>query len=173
MAQVLRPLQHTFQAADFPNLLVGLDAPDDAAIYQLNDQQAIISTVDFFPPVVDNPYAFGLIAAANALSDIYAMGATLFYLLTGQDPEPITQSRVRETQADVSETMDGVIQKCTAADCKSRYASVAEIATELSLNFGSSAPATENGEEEIQTITIVEKDVIKVDAMNDAIKVDA
>lgn len=81
MAQVLRPLQHTFQAADYPNLLVGLDAPDDAAIYQLNDQQAIISTVDFFPPVVDDPYAFGLIAAANALSDIYAMGGEVLFAI--------------------------------------------------------------------------------------------
>lgn len=81
MAQVLRPLQHTFQAADFPNLLVGLDAPDDAAIYQLNDQQAIISTVDFFPPVVDDPYAFGLIAAANALSDVYAMGGEVLFAI--------------------------------------------------------------------------------------------
>ena len=78
---MLRPLQHTFQAADFPNLLVGLDAPDDAAIYQLNDQQAIISTVDFFPPIVDDPYSFGLIAAANALSDIYAMGGEVLFAI--------------------------------------------------------------------------------------------
>jgi len=55
-------------------LLIGLAEPDDAAVYKLNDQQAIISTTDFFPPVVDDPYAFGAIAAANALSDVYAMG---------------------------------------------------------------------------------------------------
>jgi selenide,water dikinase len=48
--------------------------PDDAAVYRLNDEQAIISTMDFFPPVVDDPFAFGAIAAANALSDVYAMG---------------------------------------------------------------------------------------------------
>ena len=53
---------------------MGLDSPDDAAVYRLNAEQAIISTVDFFPPVVDDPYQFGAIAAANALSDIYAMG---------------------------------------------------------------------------------------------------
>ena len=47
---------------------------DDAAVYQLDDRQAIISTTDFFPPVVDTPYEFGAIAAANALSDVYAMG---------------------------------------------------------------------------------------------------
>src|SRR6266568_613040 len=71
LAQVLRPL--TFHAAP-PELLVGLHAADDAAVYRVNDQQAIISTADFFPPVVDDPYTFGAIAAANALSDVYAMG---------------------------------------------------------------------------------------------------
>src|SRR5918911_2294573 len=71
LAQVLRPLTHHTVPAD---LLVGLHAIDDAAVYRLNDQQAVISTADFFPPVVDDPYAFGAIAAANALSDVYAMG---------------------------------------------------------------------------------------------------
>ncbi len=56
------------------NLLVGLTAPDDAAVYRISDEQAIISTADFFPPVVDDPYVYGQIAAANALSDVYAMG---------------------------------------------------------------------------------------------------
>lgn len=63
-----------FPAHDYPALLVGLEAPDDAAVYRLDSERAIISTVDFFPPVVDDPYSFGVIAAANALSDIYAMG---------------------------------------------------------------------------------------------------
>jgi selenide,water dikinase len=71
LAQVLRPL--TLQSAP-PALLVGLNASDDAAVYQVNVQQAMISTADFFPPVVDDPYTFGAIAAANAVSDIYAMG---------------------------------------------------------------------------------------------------
>lgn len=57
------------------NLLVGIDTNDDAGVYKLNEEQAIVQTVDFFTPVVDDPYSFGLIAAANALSDIYAMGA--------------------------------------------------------------------------------------------------
>ncbi len=74
LAQVLRPL--TFHAVP-PELLVGLHAADDAAVYRVNDQQAIISTADFFPPVVDDPYAFGAIAAANALSDVYAMGGQI------------------------------------------------------------------------------------------------
>src|SRR5437764_7844047 len=71
LAQVLRQL--TKHAAP-PELLVGLHTIDDAAVYRMNDQQAIISTADFFPPVVDDPYVFGAIAAANALSDVYAMG---------------------------------------------------------------------------------------------------
>lgn len=71
LAQVLRPL--TKHAAP-PELLVGLQAADDAAVYRVNGQQAVISTADFFPPVVDDPYIFGAVAAANALSDVYAMG---------------------------------------------------------------------------------------------------
>lgn len=74
MAQVLRPLRDKFQAKDFPALLVGLNDPDDAAVYRINDTTAIVQTMDFFPPVVDDAYAFGAIAAANALSDVYAMG---------------------------------------------------------------------------------------------------
>jgi len=58
-----------------PNLLVGIETSDDAGVYRLNDKQAIVQTVDFFTPVVDDPFSFGQIAAANALSDIYAMGA--------------------------------------------------------------------------------------------------
>ena len=57
-----------------PNLLVGFDESDDAAVYRLSDELALVQTVDFFPPVVDDPYDFGRIAAANALSDVYAMG---------------------------------------------------------------------------------------------------
>ena len=57
-----------------PNLLVGLAERDDAAVYRLNDQLAVIQTVDFFPPIVDDPHAFGEIAVANAVSDVYAMG---------------------------------------------------------------------------------------------------
>ncbi|MCO5112209.1 MAG: selenide, water dikinase SelD, partial [Burkholderiaceae bacterium] len=59
-----------------PELLVGTETSDDAAVYRLNDQQALVATTDFFTPIVDDPYDFGRIAATNALSDIYAMGAT-------------------------------------------------------------------------------------------------
>jgi len=60
----------------FPDLLVGRETADDAAVYRLNDQQALVATTDFFMPVVDDPFDFGRIAATNALSDIYAMGGT-------------------------------------------------------------------------------------------------
>jgi selenide, water dikinase len=60
----------------FPQLLVGTETSDDAAVYRLNDQQAIVATTDFFMPIVDDAFDFGRIAATNALSDIYAMGAT-------------------------------------------------------------------------------------------------
>src|SRR6266566_455322 len=71
LAQVLRPLTSLAAPAE---LLVGLHKADDAAVYRVNETQAVISTADFFPPVVDDPYAFGAIAAANAVSDVYAMG---------------------------------------------------------------------------------------------------
>jgi selenide,water dikinase len=61
---------------DDPNVLVGSDTADDAAVYRVSDSLAIVSTVDFFTPIVDDPYDFGRIAATNALSDVYAMGGT-------------------------------------------------------------------------------------------------
>ena len=70
----MRPLSEIYTAEEYPQVLVGLSEPDDAAVYQLDAARAIISTTDFFPPVVDDPYDFGAIAAANALSDVYAMG---------------------------------------------------------------------------------------------------
>ena len=60
----------------FPNLMVGTENSDDAAVYRLNDTQALVATTDFFMPIVDDPFDFGRIAATNALSDIYAMGGT-------------------------------------------------------------------------------------------------
>ena len=69
------------RAQAHPSLMVGLEAPDDAAVWNLGDGRALVQTVDFFPPVVDDPETFGRIAAANALSDIYAMGGTPFMAL--------------------------------------------------------------------------------------------
>ena len=60
-----------------PNLLVGFDKSDDASVYKISDQLALVQTVDFFPPIADDPYLFGQIAATNALSDVYAMGGRL------------------------------------------------------------------------------------------------
>lgn len=72
---VLRELLAGVPAAQaFPDLLVGIETGDDAAVYRLNDEQAIVATTDFFMPIVDDPHDFGRIAAANALSDVYAMG---------------------------------------------------------------------------------------------------
>lgn len=78
---MLAPLRGMFRANDFPDLLVGLSAADDAAVFRLNDKQAVIATTDFFPPIVDDPYDFGAIAAANALSDVYAMGGEVLFAI--------------------------------------------------------------------------------------------
>lgn len=68
-------------AQPFRDLLVGTESSDDAAVYRLNDEQAIIATTDFFMPIVDDPYDFGRIAATNAISDVYAMGGKPFMAL--------------------------------------------------------------------------------------------
>jgi selenide,water dikinase len=78
---VLRPLQGIFDSRDYPDLLVGLDHPDDAAIWRLSDDRALVLTTDFFTPVVDDAYDYGAIAAANSLSDVYAMGGQPFLAL--------------------------------------------------------------------------------------------
>ncbi len=61
---------------DDPNILVGIDTHDDAGVYRVNDDLALVFTTDFFPPVCSDPYEFGQIAAANSISDVYAMGGT-------------------------------------------------------------------------------------------------
>ena len=73
-AGVLARLLEGLQVHRDPNLLVGFDRSDDASVYKLSDELALVQTVDFFPPIADDPYLFGQIAAANALSDVYAMG---------------------------------------------------------------------------------------------------
>ena len=72
---------NVFQAAEYPDLLVGLGEPDDAAVWRLDDRRALVVTTDFFTPVVDDPYDYGAIAAANSLSDVYAMGGKPFLAL--------------------------------------------------------------------------------------------
>jgi selenide,water dikinase len=70
-----------FTKKDYPDLLVGLGEADDAAVWRLDDDRVLIATTDFFTPVVDDPYDYGAISAANSLSDIYAMGGTPFLAL--------------------------------------------------------------------------------------------
>ncbi len=97
LAQVLRPLNNLFNQNGHPNLLVGLSVADDAAVYRLNDEQAIINTLDFFTPVVDDPYDYGAIAAANSMSDVYAMGGEVLYALNmGGFPGPMDPAIVTE-----------------------------------------------------------------------------
>src|ERR671929_190365 len=75
-AAALRPMVAGLPRPADPRVLVAADTADDAGVVQLSDELAIVQTVDFFTPIVDDPYAFGRIAATNALSDVYAMGGT-------------------------------------------------------------------------------------------------
>lgn len=75
-AGTLAALLGDFAPEADPNLLVGFDHADDASVYRVSDDLAIVQTLDFFPPIADDPYTYGRIAAANALSDVYAMGGT-------------------------------------------------------------------------------------------------
>lgn len=93
----LAKLFEGFPEVHDPNLLVGFDHADDAAVYRLTDDLAIVQTLDFFPPIADDPFTFGQIAAANALSDIYAMGARPITALNIMAvPEDMPQDAVRE-----------------------------------------------------------------------------
>ncbi|MBK5915169.1 selenide, water dikinase SelD [Rhodocyclus purpureus] len=84
-----------------PDLLVGTETSDDAAVYRVNDEQAIVATTDFFTPIVDDPYDFGRIAATNALSDVYAMGGKpLFALaLVGMPLDKLPEDAIRRILA--------------------------------------------------------------------------
>ena len=79
--QALEEVLKALPAQFHPDILVGSEQSDDAAVYRINEEQAIVQTLDFFTPIVDDPYTFGAIAAANALSDIYAMGARPLFAL--------------------------------------------------------------------------------------------
>jgi len=79
--QLLEDLLHNLPLPKDKNILVGVETGDDAAVYKINDSTALVQTVDFFTPIVDDPYQFGMISAANSLSDIYAMGAKPIFAL--------------------------------------------------------------------------------------------
>lgn len=89
------------QAGMFPDLLVGLESSDDAAVYRLNESQAIIATTDFFMPIVDDAFDFGRIAATNALSDIYAMGGQpiLALAVVGMPIDKLPLDTIRQIMA--------------------------------------------------------------------------
>ena len=95
-ASRLEELLRGFVPADAENLLVGLDPADDAAVYKLDDERALVFTIDFFPPIVDDPGDFGAIAATNALNDVFAMGGVpLLALSVAALPEKLPTSVVR------------------------------------------------------------------------------
>lgn len=91
------PLRKVFSQIDCPGLLVGLDDADDAAVYKISDQKAIILTTDFLTPVVDDPFMYGAIAAANSMSDVFAMGGeVLLTLNVAGFPEDLPESIIME-----------------------------------------------------------------------------
>lgn len=91
-------LRRSTPGQSFPGILVGTETADDAAVYQLNEEQAVIATTDFFMPIVDNPFDFGRIAATNALSDVYAMGGTpiLALAILGMPINVLAPETIRE-----------------------------------------------------------------------------
>ena len=95
-ASRLEELLRGFVPAEAENLLVGLDPADDAAVYKLDDERALVFTIDFFPPIVDDPGDFGAIAATNALNDVFAMGGVpLLALSVAALPEELPTEVVR------------------------------------------------------------------------------
>ena len=114
LSEVLSTLAEGMLPA-LPNsdLIIGLDAPDDAAVYRVAEDRALVATVDFFAPIVDDPYDFGAISAANALSDIYAMGAEVAIALNilgvPHDLDAGVVARILRGGADVVAEAGGMI----------------------------------------------------------------
>ena len=102
-------MKELFDARDYPDLLIGLEAPDDAAVWRLDSTRALVVTTDFFTPVVDDPYDFGAIAAANSLSDVYAMGGQPFMALNVAALLPDLPAEVN------AEILRGGAETCRAA----------------------------------------------------------
>jgi selenide,water dikinase len=111
LAQVLRRL-HGTEITKHPDLLIGIDGSDDAGVYRISDDLALVQTVDFFTPIVDDPGDWGRIAAANALSDVYAMGGT-----------PLTALQLLSWPRDVlpwstaADVIDGAVEVLAEANC--------------------------------------------------------
>ncbi len=126
LAEVLKPMVERFPAGDHPALLVGLAEGDDAAVYRIDDNTAVIQTLDFFTPVVDDPYEYGSIAAANAMSDVYAMGGEVVLALnicgfpSDLDPE-IMQAILRGGADKVAEAGGVLAGGHTVCDPEPKY----------------------------------------------------
>lgn len=111
LMDVINPFGNVFSQADYPDLLIGLEKADDAAVLKLNEDQALVFTTDFFPPPVDDPYDYGAVAAANSISDVFAMGG-----------KPLMALNVTALPADlpkdvISEIFRGGVEKAKEAGC--------------------------------------------------------
>ena len=110
---MLSPLAGLFDQTGHERVLVGLGVPDDAAVYRVSASTAVVATLDFFAPVVDDPYTYGAIAAANAMSDVYAMGGEVVLALNiaafPEDLAPEVQTAVLRGGAEKVHEAGGVI----------------------------------------------------------------
>src|SRR5262245_51438829 len=109
-----------------PDLLVGLGKSDDAAVYRVSDDLAIVETVDFFPPIVDDPYTYGAVAAANAMSDVYAMGGHVLFALNVAGfprdlPKAIIEAVFRGGADKVREAGGAIAGGHTVVDAEPKY----------------------------------------------------
>ncbi len=123
---MLRPLHEVFAPGQHPELLVGLAPSDDAAVFRVSDDLAVIQTLDFFPPVVDDPYIYGQIAAANAMSDVYAMGGEVKLALNiaafPEDLDPELLAEIVRGGADKVAEAGGVVAGGhTVIDAEPKY----------------------------------------------------
>ncbi len=111
LLDVINPFGKLFTQENYPDLLIGLEEADDAAVMKLNDEQALVFTTDFFPPLVDDPFDYGAIAAANSISDVYAMGGTPLMALN------ITAMPTDLPPETISEIFRGGAEKAKEAGC--------------------------------------------------------
>ena len=128
--------------ADDGRILVGTATRDDAAVFRLTENRAVVATVDFFTPIVDDAYAFGAIAAANAFSDIYAMGATPLFALNPERRPVIAKAEMEANGRRVLQSANPARQPVIAApqdvgEFRARKAAV--VAGELAADYHSEA----------------------------------
>lgn len=122
----LHDLLSALKVHTHPDLLVGLAKSDDAAVYRVSDELAIVETVDFFPPIVDDPYTYGAIAAANSMSDVYAMGGEVLFALNvagfpREFPKEIIAEIFRGGAEKVAEAGGVVAGGHTVVDAEPKY----------------------------------------------------